>query len=144
MTTMQEHARQIAVEAFRGKTDIGGEPYMGHLCRVAKPFNDLPELYAIAILHDLVEDCEEWSFDRLALLFPDRVVDAIKALTKSPGEPYPEFICRISKNELARQVKIIDLKDNMDLSRIDRPLTEYDLKRTKKYHEALLYLTKSE
>ena len=47
-----------------------------------------------------------------------------------------KYIKRIRKNPLARAVKISDLKNNSDLSRL-KEVTEKDLKRTEKYKKAL-------
>jgi len=54
-------------------------------------------------------------------------------------EDYLDFIPRSAGNAIGRQVKIADLRDNMDLSRIPEP-TEKDLKRIEKYKHALAEL----
>ena len=41
---------------------------------------------------------------------------------------------------IAKEVKIADLHDNLDLTRLPGELTDKDLKRIKKYKDALLYL----
>ncbi|MNW67301.1 hypothetical protein D3C74_458690 [compost metagenome] len=68
--------------------------------------------------------------------FSDEVIGALKAITRKKDESYMEFIRRCKQNELARKVKIADIKDNMDLSRIEDP-TEEDVKRNRKYGKAL-------
>jgi hypothetical protein len=50
------------------------------------------------------------------------------------------FIRRAGANEIGRRVKMADLKDNMDTSRIAAP-TERDHQRIAKYERALAYLT---
>lgn len=57
--------------------------------------------------------------------FPAAVVEAVGALTKTiingVEEPYEEFIERAAQNSIARLVKLADLEDNMDLTRIAHP-----------------------
>ena len=57
-------------------------------------------------------------------------------LTKNPKEEYDSYITRVKQNQLARAVKIADIKDNLDLTRIAEP-TEDDLARIEKYKRAL-------
>ena len=67
------------------------------------------------------------------------MVDAVEALTKrivdGKEELYEEFIRRAALNPIARLVKLADLEDNMDLSRISRPTTK-DYARLDKYKSA--------
>ena len=46
-----------------------------------------------------------------------------------------DYIEQVNKNEIARNVKIADLKHNMDLSRLNN-ITDKDLKRVEKYKKA--------
>ena len=68
------------------------------------------------------------------------MVQAIKLLTKKNNEDYFEYIARIKTNNLARNVKIADLKHNSDLTRL-KVITDKDLKRVEKYKKAIAYLT---
>lgn len=71
--------------------------------------------------------------------FSDVVVDAVASLTRKRGESYEDFVVRVSKNELARMVKIEDVKDNLNLTRLST-ITDKDLVRIQKYHSALMVL----
>lgn len=93
----------------------------------------------VAVLHDVVEDSSTTFDDIKALGFSEVVVEAIASLTKRSGEHYEDFVLRVSNNELARKVKIEDVKDNLDLTRLDN-ITEKDLARVEKYHRALKVL----
>lgn len=134
-------ALTLAEEQFEGKVDLAGEPYIKHLERVAADFWHEDTLYCIAILHDIVEDCPEWSIERLRNHFTESVCDAIGALTKRKGEQYDTYIERVMADNLARLVKIEDLRDNMNITRIKRPLTQKDIDRMVKYHAAYLKLS---
>jgi (p)ppGpp synthase/HD superfamily hydrolase len=100
-----------------------------------------------AVLHDVVEDGAGWSLDRLATEgIPSNVVEAVDYLTKRPeekGENYMVFIERASLNAIARSVKVADLEDNMDLSRIAHPV-EKDFVRIEKYRRAHAFMLSPE
>lgn len=136
-----EKAIAIAVEAHRGQTDKAGRPYILHPLRLMARMTSDSEMMA-AILHDVVEDCPGWSFDRLAQEgIPPDVVDALRHLTKTPAEEndYDAFIRRAGKDPIARQVKMADLEDNMDIRRIASP-TQRDFDRIAKYRRSWEYL----
>ena len=78
----------------------------------------------------------------LAEGFPVHIIDALRCVTKlSDNEPYDEFIERVKTNPLAVAVKINDLADNMDIRRY-KELSDWDVKRLKKYLKAYHELTK--
>ena len=95
-----------------------------------------------ALLHDVIEDCPEITLDYLLQQgFPNDIVFAIECLTKKPSDQdYTEFIKQTERSALAVSVKLNDLRDNMDLTRFTRPLTDKDAKRLNKYLMAYLYL----
>jgi hypothetical protein len=91
-------------------------------------------------LHDVVEDCPDWSFERLrAEGFSDEVIRALDGVTRREGETYDAFIARSAENQISRAVKIADLLDNSDLSRIASP-TDADHERIARYKRALAQL----
>ncbi|SPF53108.1 conserved hypothetical protein [Candidatus Desulfosporosinus infrequens] len=127
-------AIEIATRAHAGQVDKAGEPYVLHLLRVMlSRENDLKRI--CAVLHDVVED-SDISFDVLRKEgFSEEVIVVLDCLTKRKDESYDEFITRILENETACHVKLADLCDNMNLSRIENP-NEKDEARIKKYNEA--------
>ena len=77
-----------------------------------------------AVLHDVVED-SDWTLGQLrARGFSEEVVHAVDCLTKRKGEEYEEFITRARQDPIARQVKIGDLEDNMDIRRMQKSRRE--------------------
>ena len=136
----KELAFEIASKAFEGKTDKGGKPYLNHLVRVAKKFENDDFLYPIAMLHDLLEDCPEWNVDSLSCLFNKNVVKTIDILTRKENQTYEDYISCINENSWATKVKIEDLKDNMDVTRLS-DLGTKDFERLKKYLKAYNSLT---
>lgn len=135
------NAIKIAEKAHRKQVDKFGAPYIAHVMRVMHYGRTLDEKI-VGVLHDLIEDCPEYTYDFLRNEgFSDKQIDAIECLTKRyPNEDYDEFVKRIEKSPLAIAVKLNDLRDNMDIRRINRPLTEKDLKRLNKYLKAYNYL----
>lgn len=135
----KELAFEIAKKAFASKKDKGGKPYFDHLVRVAKPFIEDDFLYSVAMLHDLLEDCPEWNEISLRHLFSENVVSTIVVLTKKNNETYDEYISRINESSWATKVKLSDLRDNMDITRLS-DLGTKDFERLNKYLKAYKFL----
>lgn len=135
-----EKAISIAVNVHSGVTDKGGSPYILHPLRLMLKFSKEDEMI-VAVLHDVIEDTDIAITDFIDLGFSDSVINALQLLSKNSSETYQEYIEKISINELARKIKIEDLKDNMDLSRLSE-ITPKDLERIIKYHQALKILQK--
>ena len=140
---MKNKARELVIHAFAGHVDKSNQPYVEHLFRVmdqvkvyANDSYPLEVFETVALLHDLLEDCPEWTPDRLRGYFPEEgIVEAVEVLTKAPGQVYEDYIQRIKEHPIARAVKLADLKDNMDVTRLHK-LTEKAITRLKKYHRA--------
>ena len=128
-----ERAIQIAAKAHAGQTDKGGVPYILHPLRIMLRMGRYEERI-VAVLHDVVED-SNYTFGALeAEGFSVSVIDAIRALTKTPGETRIEAAYRAVTNPIARAVKLADNAENMDLSRIPNP-SDKDLARLKEYEQ---------
>ncbi|MGF6222911.1 HD domain-containing protein [Pseudomonas sp. YL-218 TE3947] len=135
MSQTLERAIAIAAAAHEGQVDKGGAPYILHPLKVMLRVNTLEERI-VAVLHDVVEDCGI-SFDDLRKEgFSETVLMAIASVTKVPDESYEEFIERVAQNPIGRVVKLADLEENSDLSRIAQPSWE-DLERVEKYRRAI-------
>ncbi len=134
-------AIRIAEKAHRGQTDKFGTPYIGHIIRVMN-YGKTYDEKIVGVLHDVIEDCPKITYEYLLQEgFPNEIVFAIECLTKNPpDQDYTEFIKQTEKSALAVAVKLNDLRDNMDLTRFTKPLTEKDAKRLNKYLTAYLYL----
>ena len=140
-----ETAIALAVKTHLDQTDKAGEPYILHPLRVMFRLSSGNERI-VGVLHDVVEDSEV-SFNDLGKIgFSDIVIDALKAVTKLPAEKgsdegYQAFVERAGANPIARQVKIADLMDNLDVTRLEE-IGEKDSRRISKYLRALRYLEK--
>lgn len=69
-------------------------------------------------MHDVLEDSDMTVSDLRSEGFSEDVLAALGALTRRDGEDYMDFIRRLSSNPLAVRVKLADLEDNMDISRL--------------------------
>lgn len=131
-------ALTIATKAHEGQTDKAGAPYIFHPIRVAnRCLTDEEKI--VALLHDVIEDSETSASDLLVKGFPRTIVDAVLSVTRNEDESYDEFIKRSRLNPIGRQVKIHDLEDNLDITRLAQ-VTENDIVRLNKYISAYRYL----
>lgn len=135
-----EKAIGLALNAHTGQVDKGGNPYILHPLSVMMRVKNTNGKI-VAVLHDVVEDCGVTVSDLQEAGFNSEIVDAVLALTRGENESYMEFVERCAQNNLASEVKIADILENMDLSRIPNP-TETDTKRVEKYKKALERLQK--
>lgn len=132
---MLNKAIEIAAKAHDGQVDKGGNPYILHPLRVM--MNCQSESAKIcAVLHDVIEDTNTTLDDLKKQGFSDEIITVLDCLTKREGELYNDFISRVLQNEIACQVKLADLIDNIDLTRIQNPSKE-DEARIQKYKLAI-------
>ncbi|MBC7808371.1 MAG: GTP pyrophosphokinase [Akkermansiaceae bacterium] len=131
-------AIHLAVEAHGATIGKDGTPYILHPLRLMTRANGYAE-QIVAVLHDTVED----TYLNLDILreegFPKEIRNAVGALTRKDGETYEEFIERIAENPLATAVKLLDLYDNIDATRLPE-LGDKELQRIAKYHRAIVRL----
>jgi (p)ppGpp synthase/HD superfamily hydrolase len=134
MSTL-ERAIAIAAEAHAGQADKAGAPYILHPIRVMLRM-DTTEERIVAVLHDVLEDCPAWSAERLRTEgFGPPVIAALEALTRRAGEPYMDFVRRAAAHPIARSVKLADLEDNLDSTRLSE-VTAQDQSRMERYRRA--------
>jgi (p)ppGpp synthase/HD superfamily hydrolase len=136
-----EDAIALAAKAHAGQTDKAGAPYVLHLLRVMQAQSST-EARMAGVLHDLVEDTGYTSGDLEERDYPSEVIEALRRVTKRDEESYQEFADRAGRHSVARNVKIADLEDNRDVTRLDH-LTEEDAERLAKYRRAHRRLTSS-
>ena len=132
-------AIHLATSYHEGQVDKAGKPYIEHPLRVMNAVEGETEKI-VAVLHDTLEDTDI-TLGEIESDFGAEVAAAILALTRNKDEDYFDFICRVKGNAIATKVKIADLQDNMDLSRLPA-VTEQDRLRTSKYEKALTVLLK--
>jgi (p)ppGpp synthase/HD superfamily hydrolase len=134
-----EDAIALAVEAHRGQRDKSGQPYILHPLRVMFFCEGAAERI-VAVLHDVVEDTGRTFDDLRKLGFSEEVIAALDCVTKREGENYQQFVERVAGNPIAKQVKLADLRDNMDVRRLPG-ISDRDMERLAKYLKAWKRLT---
>jgi hypothetical protein len=135
-----EAAIALARRAHSGQTDKAGAPYIGHPLRIMAKMASDDERIA-AILHDVVEDSRDTATpvtfaDLVTLGLPAPAIEAVRLLTRTDDgtDPaaYDAYIDAILANPVARKVKLADVEDNLDVTRL-KTVTERDEKRLAKY-----------
>lgn len=133
-------ALELAYEKHSGQLDKAGKPYILHPLMVALNYDYLEgeNEKVVAILHDIIEDTDVTEQQLLDMGFNSEVVRSVSLLTKPNDMDYFDYIRRIkhSNSSIAHCVKVADLTENSDLSRLDN-ITEKDIKRKEKYQKAL-------
>lgn len=145
---MKNLALAIAItsEAFKNTLDKGGHPYILHCIRVMMNTEGDECTKCAAIMHDVVEDTDEtspinYTFELLEELgFSDKTIGLLKLLTHNRAVPYMDYIKNLSVSEGATKIKIKDLEDNSNITRL-KGVRDKDFERLKKYSIAYLYLT---
>ena len=138
-------ALELAYEKHKNQVDKAGKPYFLHPVYVSYNECVKGKGKVVAILHDIIEDTDVTAEILLDMGFDQEIVEAVVLLTRDKKMDYFEYIrsIRDSQNESAYWVKVADLKNNMDLSRLEK-ITEQDQKRVQKYQKALDILMKED
>ncbi|WP_423214504.1 GTP pyrophosphokinase [Streptococcus equinus] len=132
-------AHEIAKRAHKGQVDKAGAPYILHPETVAS-FVTKDDEKIVAYLHDVIEDTPCQLRDLENAGFSSEIIKAVDLLTRKTGQSYKQYLKLVKTNELSRVVKLADLKHNSDLSRLTH-VTENDIKRLKKYQDAIVFLS---
>ena len=115
MTARYEAALQFAAEKHLGQTRKGGQPYITHPIAVAEILRDWghgEETQIAGLFHDLLEDTDASEEDILRL-GGEKVLRAVKLVTKTPGYVMAEYMAGIRADEMALLVKAADRLHNL-------------------------------
>ena len=134
MNELLERAIKLAEIYHEGQFDKGGSPYIEHPFRVMNGVESIEEKI-LAVLHDVLEDCNISREQLIDEGIPEYLVEKLEILCKGKNEKYFDYIDRIKNNSVTINVKLSDLKDNMNLQRL-KEVTEKDMKRLEKYKKA--------
>jgi (p)ppGpp synthase/HD superfamily hydrolase len=130
-----EQAICFAAQVHEGQVDKAGAPYILHPLRVMQRFGDLTAR-RVAVLHDVVEDGGVALDVLRRKRLPEEEVLAVAALSRVKAlETYTAFIERLSVHPLARLVKLADLADNLDVTRL-LAIGPEDEERLERYRQA--------
>jgi len=114
-------AQAIAVIAHRGQTDKLGVAYIYHPAAVSFGFDPVDSTVACcaAWLHDVLEDTDVTADDLDLAGVHREVIDVVELLTRRDGDG-DAYYARIARHPVAREVKLADIADNTEPSRVSR------------------------
>lgn len=133
-------AISITATAFENKLDKAGQPYILHCLRVMNNTRGDECVKCASIMHDLIEDTHYTFADLTKAGFSDKTVGLLHLLTHQKETDYMEYIKAIAVSDEATEIKMRDLEDNSNITRL-KGLGKKDLDRIEKYHRAYLYLS---
>ena len=158
-------AKALAIRAHAGQVDKAGRPYIEHVARVAAAvsnsdcgnsfcyrgwsyFGNSPSrcqecetAEAAAWLHDVIEDCAD-EFDReMDVNFSGNINLIVGYMTRDPSVSESEYYSMISKNRVARRVKLADIADNSSEERLALLDEKTAARLRRKYAKAISALT---
>ena len=115
-----ERAMRLARIVHGDQVDKRDRPYMDHVTDVAYSVHQLGHAFRIvAILHDTIEDTKPKGSRKkirkeIRDEFGDVIYDAVIAISKRPDEDYfKDYLVRVADNPIALQVKLADIKMNL-------------------------------
>lgn len=112
-----DHRKGAGDCCHSGVKDKQGEPYILHPIRVMMGVQS-EQARIVGVLHDVVEDTVVTLDDIRAGGVSDDVLTALALVTHAKGQPYSDYVIACKANEIARQVKLSDLRDNSNLNRL--------------------------
>lgn len=144
---MRDKLLVIVALAFEGERDKSGEPYFDHCYYVSHALKNLgcdEDTVMAGLAHDLIEDCKEWTCDRLRIMgYSEKMISLVDVVSKKPGQSYLEYVIGIVTHQYAdeaMQLKMCDIDHNMQVKRL-KGLTDKDIRRTIKYQKTYAILS---
>lgn len=133
-------ARRLAHRAHAGQVDKAGNPYVEHVERVAAAVADDPVAEAVALLHDLLEDCPRYE-EEFWCNFRAEVTGPAEKLTRWPRLGTDAYYFRIRRCPVALRVKLADIADNSAETRLALLDAQTAARLRRKYAKAITALT---
>ena len=115
MTEKYLKALEFATQKHKGQFRKGGLDYITHPIAVANILKEKgygEEEQIVGLFHDLLEDTDATE-EQILALGGERVLTAVKLLTKTKGYQMSEYIAGIKSDPLAKMVKAADRLHNL-------------------------------
>lgn len=141
-TDLTKKAMLFAYRVHEGQLDKGGLPYIFHPLAVAEMMGDDEVAVVVALLHDVIEDTSTTPHDLLSAGFSEDIVSSIVAISREPGEQYKTYLERVKKDDVARKVKLGDLKHNSDFGRLHE-VDKEAISLHSRYQKSIVFLTEN-
>lgn len=110
-----ERALAFATGKHKGQFRIGGDEFITHpiaVCELVRSWGYDEEYQIVALFHDLLEDTDTTD-EEIVALAGERVLEAVKALTKEKGYNIEEYIASVKADPIAFVVKTADRLHNL-------------------------------
>jgi len=140
----ESSARRIAEAAHTGQVDRAGNPYFGHIERVAqavKAAGGSETQVVAAYLHDVIEDTNTTSAELLDAGVSTAALTLTELLTRQDEVSYEDYLKQIRSSPDALLIKQCDMADNMDPARTALLDDEARERLRLKYEKAVAFLT---
>lgn len=118
-----QQAWHLVLSIYVQDVDLAGAPYIGHLVRVFSRVDQCDvvrkdeDLLIAALAHDIVED-GKLTLDEIGWWFGAHAQEYVDSLSRRRGEQYTAYIERVAKSWGASLIKMADLADNQDQTRL--------------------------
>jgi len=133
-----ERAIEIAVKAHAKQKRRDGSPHVLHSMRIMlKAWETSENAAIVAILHD-IDDTSVNISELKRDGFNDEVIQALELLTKKDVYSY-QNLSAIKANEIAKQVKMLEIADNLSLTELATE-DQKDIDRINKYKRTYQFL----
>ena len=110
-----DNALRFAAEKHKGQFRIGGDEYITHpvaVSEIVKRQGYGIDVQIAALFHDLLEDTDA-NESEIITYGNEKILIAVKLLTKQKGYNMAEYVAGIRKNETAFAVKAADRLHNL-------------------------------
>lgn len=110
-----EQALAFAAQKHKGQIRKGGEPFITHpitVCEMIREQGYGMDYQLTALFHDLLEDTDATE-EEIEALGGQKVLKAVKLLTKEKGYQMPAYIAGIKSDPMALAVKTADRLHNV-------------------------------
>lgn len=142
VSDLVQRAKELACRAHAGQVDKAGRPYIEHVARVAAAVAHFGwHVEVVAWLHDVLEDCRGPEFDEVFQRFPGFVAMSCMALNRKGWATEREYYSEVRRDPIALRVKLADIADNADESRLALLPPDVAARLRRKYAKARQALT---
>jgi len=137
LTPLTMKALQVMYKHHQSQVDANNLPYCFHPYDIANEMHSEDEVVC-ALLHEVIQQ-ENFDVELLPQDWSSELRRALKTLKKEVDESYDTYIKRVADNDIARKVKISDLRHNCARKRLTlRQEDDEELQRYQFYYNYLL------